>query len=98
MNRRDFLKGAAVSAVAASMAGLSGCGSSRGNSNGEAAPQTKGTQQETAGKHSWEIIPDPITDIAEQKDYDIVIVGAGPSGCAAAEAAASNGASVAKEV
>lgn len=95
LNRRDFLKGAAVSAVAASMAGLSGCGSSGGNSNGEAAPQTKGTQQEAAGKHSWEIIPDPITDIAEQKDYDIVIVGAGPSGCAAAEAAASNGASVA---
>lgn len=46
----------------------------------------------TAAPHPWEKAPDPITDVAEEKDYDIVIVGAGMAGMSAAEAAARNGA------
>jgi succinate dehydrogenase/fumarate reductase flavoprotein subunit len=45
--------------------------------------------------HTWEVAPDPITDIAETYDYDVVVVGGGLAGNAAAEAAARSGATVA---
>ena len=45
--------------------------------------------------HTWEVVPDPITDIAETHEYDVVVVGGGMAGMGAAEAAARNGASVA---
>lgn len=45
--------------------------------------------------HTWEVAPDPITDIAETHEYDVVVVGGGMAGMGAAEAAARNGASVA---
>ena len=32
-------------------------------------------------KHTWEVKPDPIADIAEERDYDIVVVGAGHGRC-----------------
>ena len=97
LNRRDFLKGAVVSAAAAGVAGLAGCApaSSGADASQGAALGETGAAAEAAGKHSWEVVPDPITDVADTKDFDIVIVGAGPSGCAAAEAAAAAGASVA---
>ena len=44
--------------------------------------------------HTWEVVPDPITDIAETYEYDVVVVGGGMAGMGAAEAAARNGASV----
>ena len=47
------------------------------------------------GKHTWEVAPDPITDIAETYDFDVVVVGGGMAGMGAAEAAARFGASVA---
>lgn len=94
MNRRDFLKGMAASAlVAGGTVGLAGC-SPAGNDVNQAAPQGA-SEGLSSGQHSWEVAPEPISDIAETKDYDIVIVGAGPSGCAAAEAASAQGARVA---
>ena len=42
----------------------------------------------------WRTPPDPITDIAETIDADIVVVGAGVSGCNAAYTAAESGAHV----
>lgn len=98
LDRRSFLKGALMAGAGAGMAGLAaGC-----------APQAPATAENAAGgnlaatgsssdigKHTWEVAPAPIEDIADTKDYDIVIVGAGVAGTSAAEAAAANGAKVA---
>lgn len=83
MNRRDFLKGAAASGLTAAALGLSAC-----------APQKAGDTDKLAQTSqtgfAWNNAPEPITDIANTYDYDIV--GAGVAGLAAAEAAARNGA------
>ena len=42
----------------------------------------------------WMAVPEPITDIADEKTADVVVVGAGITGLAAARAAAEEGASV----
>jgi hypothetical protein len=94
LDRRTFLKGAAATGLAAATAGLAAC-SPTANAPG-ASGGTGGAGATTpASKYVWETKPEPITDIAETKDFDIVIVGAGIAGLAAAEAAARNGAKVA---
>lgn len=96
LDRRDFLKSAAVTGAAATVAALTGCssGNDASASNDNSSTESEDTG-ETTGKHTWEMKPDPITDIADTKEYDIVIVGAGISGLSAAEAASRNGAKVA---
>ncbi len=99
LDRRSFVKGAlATGAVAASAAALSACAPSSSGGGSSGTPATSGPSGAGSGgvgKHTWEVVPAAITDIAETKDYDIVIVGAGLAGCSAAEAAARNGVSVA---
>ncbi|MEG0503382.1 MAG: FAD-dependent oxidoreductase [Raoultibacter sp.] len=90
LNRRDFLKGALVTGAVAAATALPGCAAPTSS----AATTTK-SSSDGIGKHTWEVPPAPITDIAETKNYDIVIVGAGIAGLSAAEAAARNGATVA---
>ena len=85
VNRRSFVKAAGALAATGAVAGVA---------TASADEATTATETETVAKHTWEIAPEPITDIAETKDYDIVIVGSGFSGLAAAEAAARNGATV----
>ena len=81
--------GLSAAAVAAG-AGIAGCspstdGAASGSSDGAAATQ---------GKWSWEIKPEPITDIAATVDTEIVVVGAGMAGINTASAAAFHGAKV----
>ena len=80
MTRRTFIAGTAMTGVAAT-ATIAGVQQAQAEDN-------------AIGKHTWEVKPEPITDIAQTFDYDIVIVGAGISGNAAAEAASVAGASV----
>ena len=86
VSRRAFVAGAGAAATAALAA-------TQLPSMASAADAAK--KAEAVGKHTWEVKPDPITDIAEKKDYDIVVVGAGLAGMSAAEAAARSGAKVA---
>lgn len=93
LDRRNFLKGAlATGAVAAAGAALTSCSPASSDSgSADSADSTTGGE----AKHTWEVKPEPITDIAETKSYDIVIVGAGLAGISAAESAARSGAKVA---
>ena len=94
ISRRTFLKGAVVGgAAAAAVVAVPGC-SPASSGDGSASSAASGST-DGIGKHTWEVAPEPITDISETKDYDIVIVGGGLAGNSTAEAAARNGASVA---
>ena len=91
INRRSVLKGAlATGAAAAAAVALPAC--SPAESSDSSASSSSAASGEASSKHTWEVAPEPISDIAETQDYDIVIVGAGLAGINAAEAAARNGA------
>ena len=85
LSRRSFVGGAVAASIAAGTVAAS------------AAVADEAAQQAPAeiGKHTWEVAPDPITDIAQTYDFDVVVVGGGMAGMGAAEAAARFGASVA---
>lgn len=85
VSRRAFVAGAAATAAVAAFSQTT-----RRSSADEAAEKAA-----IVGKHTWEVKPDPITDVTETKDFDIVIVGSGLSGLASSQAAARNGAKVA---
>ena len=84
ITRRNFVAGATVAGIAAAAAA----------SHVALADEAQAVAQQM-GVHTWDIKPDPITDIAETYDFDVVVVGGGIAGNSAAEAAARNGASVA---
>lgn len=81
ITRRQFV-GAAATAAAA---GFVPATAQAVNGNGETVE----------AKWSWEVEPDPITEFAEEYDYEVVVVGAGISGLFAAATAADEGAKVA---
>ena len=87
ISRRNFLTGAALASVAAG-AGLAGCAPSA-----DKKTEAVGTADATT-QYEWEKVPEPITDIAETVDTDILVIGAGLSGCACACSAAENGGKV----
>lgn len=90
LNRRDFLIGAGSFGALGALGALAGCSPSKK----EPSEKVESAGASQNAKHTWETVPEPLTDIAEEKNYDIVVVGAGMSGLATAEAAARNGASV----
>ena len=80
ISRRSFFQGAAAAAGAMAVSG--------------AACAVADEAADTNGYWSWEVQPEPITDIAETVDTEIVVVGAGMAGMNTASAAAYNGAKV----
>ena len=88
INRRNSLKGAPVTGAAAAAAGaLPACSPAAPADAADAKSSSKGGET-TGAKHTWEEAPEPIADIAETQDFDVVVVGAGLAGINAAEAAA----------
>ncbi|MDR1087726.1 MAG: FAD-dependent oxidoreductase [Coriobacteriales bacterium] len=94
MDRRSFLKGAALLGSGAAVAGLAAC-STPGSGGGAADSGTaSGAAAPPTSTRPWESAPAAIGDATDGGSYDIIILGAGISGNAAAEAASRNGASV----
>ncbi|WP_302396215.1 FAD-binding protein [Eggerthella sinensis] len=90
VSRRDLLKLGGITAVGALGAqALAGCAPSK------AADAKNAAAASTEGLPSFLVQPEPITDFAETKEYDVVVVGAGESGLSAVHAALEAGASVA---
>ena len=101
--RRDMFKISGLAAAglggAALLSACSPSGSGSPSAGGETPAASTGTT--TVAGHSREGLPsflaapEPITDIADTKDFDVVIVGAGASGVPAAITAREAGATVA---
>ena len=87
IKRRDFVKGAGAMAGTALAVGAM-------TSVAQAVEATTSYNGEIAVP-SFLVAPDPITDISETLDYDIVVIGAGTAGVPAAWVAFENGAKVA---
>ena len=94
MDRRSFIKGAALSGVAATTIGLVGCAASPKPEEGAEAPAASG--EDVAKRYSFETPPEPVDDsqITETFEADIIVIGAGVSGMVCAAAAAQEGADV----
>lgn len=95
MDRRAFLKGAALVGGGAAMAGLVACtpaatGDTGGGSSTGGAGQTAAAESD----RPWENPPPVIDDASDGGEYDIVVIGAGISGNSAANSASINGAKV----
>lgn len=101
--RRNLFKIGGLAAAGLGGAALLGACSPAGSATGSTASDTPtaATGTTTVAGHvreglpSFLAAPEPITDIAETKDYDVVIVGAGASGVPAAITAREAGATVA---
>lgn len=88
ISRRAFLGLGAAAAAVAGTAGLTGCAPASQSKEADDSAATSGAQ------YSWEEAPAAITDIAEEVDTEILVIGAGISGCACAAAAAEKGGKV----
>ncbi len=88
LSRRAFFGLGATAAAGAAVAGLAGCSPAPRKSDAAAPATTGGTTMAATGTatYEWEIAPEPITDIASTVDTDILVIGAGLSGCACAAA------------
>ena len=85
ISRRNLIKGAGAVCAAAAAAGVVGSAQA---AEGPSVPVTTPTPLFFAA-------PEPIADVAEEKDYDVVVVGAGAAGVPAAISAFQAGAKVA---
>lgn len=90
ISRSAFLKG-----TAAGMAGIVGASALVGSAAADEAPAAGVMTPELAGqKWDFEIPPEPVTDIAETFDADVVVVGAGTAGLVTAVSAIEEGLNV----
>ena len=88
ISRRNFLKGAAATALSAAVVGVA-----KPLAFADDAPAA-GEESSTWYDAKYFAKPDPITDIAETVETDVVVVGAGNGGLVAAASAADLGADV----
>ena len=88
ISRRSFLAGLTATGALAATSALAGCAPSASGETGSTGKADAGTAA------SWRDKPEPITDIAETLEADIVVVGAGNGGLVAATTAAQEGAKV----
>ena len=99
ISRRSFLTGAAATGALAAAAGLMGCAPQQAadgkteEGNAGAAGAGEGGASSAAAGHTWDVKPDPIpeSDIAGTTDVDVVVIGAGNAGVAAACSALEEG-------
>ena len=84
ISRRSFLKGAAAATLTAALAGTTG-----GIAFAEDKAEEAAAEEKTSTWYDAEYFakPEPITDIAETVDTDVVVVGAGNGGLVAAASA-----------
>ena len=87
ISRRDFLKGAAAGALTAALAGATS-----GIAFAEDAPAAAEEKSTTWYDAKYFAKPDPITDIAETVETDVVVVGAGNGGLIAGASVVDQGA------
>ena len=92
MDRRNFLKGAALAGGAAALTGLVGCSPAASKSDSGAASAGDAGASGSAVSKSWRDKPEPIEDIAETVECDVVVVGAGAAGTCAVLASVEAGA------
>lgn len=105
ISRRNFIKGTAAGAIGLAAAGVLGACANKGGDESSAGTTagsaTEGTTMAAAagsdsGKWSWETPPEPIPDseITETIETEMLVIGAGNAGVAAACSAAENGVKV----
>ena len=87
ISRRDFLKGAAAGALTAALTGATS-----GIAFADEAPAAAEEQSSTWYDAKYFAKPDPITDIAETVETDVVVVGAGNGGLIAGASVVDQGA------
>lgn len=90
ISRRSLLKGAALSAAGVAALGVVGCSPAATSSEGTSS--ASGDAAST--QHTWEVKPEPITDIAETVETEVLVIGGGYSGTCCALNAAENGTKV----
>lgn len=102
LSRRDLFKFGGIAAAGVVGAGaLASCSPQNASSTSSSSSSTNAGESTTAAGHARTGMPDflaapePITDIAETRDFDVVVIGAGASGTPAALSALEAGASVA---
>lgn len=86
ITRRSLLKNAALGSAAVAALGTAG--------SALAADASAAKDVSSPGKHTWEVKPKPITDVAQTVDTEVLIIGGGYSGCCCAASAAQSGAKV----
>lgn len=86
-DRRKFLSGAAAAGALAAVGALTGCAPQGSNGSRKAE-----ADEVASNKPGWRTAPDPITDITEVIDAEIVVIGAGNAGMCAGVTAAEAGA------
>jgi hypothetical protein len=99
LNRRTFLKGAALAGAAAATASLTACSPQISAPNAEEGASTSSDVLDASAlgkKWSFEIPPDPVpdSDIKETISADVIVVGSGMAGLCTAVSAQESGADV----